>query len=70
MGCAVAGAVSASFNAPIAGGLFALEVVLRHYAVNAFAPIAIASVAGTVVSRLVMGDVTEFYLSPNTELGF
>lgn len=70
MGCAVAGAVSASFNAPIAGGLFALEVVLRHYAVTAFAPIAIAAVAGTVVSRLVMGDVTEFFLSPNTELGF
>jgi len=70
MGCAVAGAVSASFNAPIAGGIFALEVVLRHYAVKAFAPIAIAAVAGTVVSRLVMGDVTEFFLSPNTELGF
>ena len=36
MGCAVAAAVSASFNAPIAGALFALEVVLRHFAVHAF----------------------------------
>ena len=52
LGCAVAAAVSASFNAPIAGALFALEVVLRHFAVHAFAPIAIASVAGTVINRL------------------
>jgi CIC family chloride channel protein len=38
LGCAVAAAVSASFNAPIAGALFALEVVLRHFALHAFAP--------------------------------
>ena len=69
MGCAVAAAVSASFNAPIAGALFALEVVLRHFAVHAFAPIVIASVAGTVVSRLQMGNVTEFILPVNM-LGF
>lgn len=62
LGCAVAGAVSASFNAPIAGALFALEVVLRHFAVHAFAPIAIASVAGTIINRLKYGGVTEFAL--------
>lgn len=70
LGCAVAGAVSASFNAPIAGALFALEVVLRHFAVHAFAPIVIAAVAGTVVSRLIMGDVTEYYLGEMTALAF
>ncbi|WP_297769533.1 chloride channel protein [uncultured Roseovarius sp.] len=62
LGCAVAAAVSASFNAPIAGALFALEVVLRHFAVHAFAPIVIASVAGTVINRLEFGGVTEFVL--------
>lgn len=62
LGCAVAAAVSASFNAPIAGALFALEVVLRHFAVHAFAPIVIASVAGTIINRLEFGDVTEFTL--------
>ncbi|MEL6618579.1 MAG: chloride channel protein [Pseudomonadota bacterium] len=67
LGCAVAAAVSASFNAPIAGALFALEVVLRHFAVHAFAPIVIASVAGTVINRLEFGGVTEFMLpEPNT----
>jgi CIC family chloride channel protein len=66
LGCAAAAAVSASFNAPIAGALFALEVVLRHYAVHAFGPIVLASAAGAVVSRTFMGDVTEFTLPPPT----
>ncbi|WP_197915648.1 chloride channel protein [Thiosulfatihalobacter marinus] len=70
LGCAVAAAVSASFNAPIAGALFALEVVLRHFAVHAFAPIVIASVAGTVINRLEFGDVTEFYLPAASALEF
>ena len=70
LGCAVAAAVSASFNAPIAGALFALEVVLRHFAVHAFAPIVIASAAGTVINRLVFGDVTEFTLVEEGALAF
>jgi chloride channel protein, CIC family len=69
MGCATAAAVSASFNAPIAGAIFALEVVLRHFSVHAFAPIVIASVAGTLVSRLGFGDITEFSL-PEPSLEF
>ncbi len=70
LGCAVAAAVSASFNAPIAGALFALEVVLRHFAVHAFAPIVIAAVAGTVINRLEFGDVTEFTLAQPGALQF
>ena len=59
-----------AFNAPIAGALFALEVVLRHFAVHAFAPIVIASVAGTVINRLEYGDVTEFTLETPGSLQF
>ncbi|MGR3803651.1 chloride channel protein [Marinibacterium profundimaris] len=70
LGCAVAAAVSASFNAPIAGALFALEVVLRHFAVHAFAPIVIASVAGTVINRLEFGGLTEFVLQTPGQLQF
>lgn len=70
LGCAVAAAVSASFNAPIAGALFALEVVLRHFAVHAFAPIVIASAAGTVINRLEFGGVTEFALGTVNEVQF
>ncbi|WP_245243095.1 chloride channel protein [Pararhodobacter sp. SW119] len=70
LGCAVAAAVSASFNAPIAGAIFAMEVVLRHHALHAFAPIAIASVAGTVVNRLNYGNVAEFSLPESQGLAF
>jgi len=70
LGCAVAAAVSASFNAPIAGALFALEVVLRHFAVHAFAPIVIASAAGTVINRLEFGGLTEFTLPDVGEVQF
>ena len=70
LGCAVAAAVSASFNAPIAGALFAQEVVLRHFAVHSFAPIVIASAAGTVINRLEFGGVTEFSLTTVNEVQF
>jgi CIC family chloride channel protein len=62
LGCGVASAVAASFNAPIAGALFASEVVVGHYALKAFAPIVIASVAGTAVSRAWFGDFPAFML--------
>ncbi len=70
LGCAVAAAVSASFNAPIAGALFAMEVVLRHFAIHAFAPIVIASVAGTVINRLEFGGAMEFGLDVQNSLQF
>ncbi|TYO91546.1 CIC family chloride channel protein [Oceanicella actignis] len=66
MGCAVAAAVSASFNAPIAGALFAQEVILRHFALHAYAPIVIASIAGAALGRATMGNVTEFVLPPQS----
>ena len=62
VGCGVASGVAASFNAPIAGVLFALEVVVGHYALQAFAPIVIASVAGTIVSRVQFGDHPAFVI--------
>ncbi|MDG1430802.1 MAG: chloride channel protein, partial [Paracoccaceae bacterium] len=70
MGCAAAAAVSASFNAPIAGALFAMEVVMRHFAIRSFAPIVIASVSGTVINRLWFGDVTEFTIPQANMLEF
>ncbi len=62
LGCGVASGVAASFNAPIAGVFFALEVVVGHYALHAFAPIVIASVAGTIVCRIHLGDFPAFIL--------
>jgi CIC family chloride channel protein len=62
LGCGVAAGVAASFNAPIAGVFFALEVVIGHYALHAFAPVVIASVAGTIVSRAHLGDFPAFVI--------
>ena len=58
----VAAAVSASFNAPIAGVLFACEVILAHFAMSAFVPIVIASVAGTLIARVHLGDFPAFII--------
>lgn len=56
----VAAAVSASFNAPIAGVLFAHEVILAHYAVRAFVPIVISSVSAAVIARVHLGNFPAF----------
>ena len=58
----VAAAVSASFNAPIAGVLFAHEVILAHYALRAFVPVVIASVTGTIIIRLTVGEFPAFLI--------
>lgn len=62
LGAGAASAVAASFNAPIAGVMFALEVVLGFYTARAFAPIVIASVAGALIVRLHIGDMPAFAL--------
>jgi len=62
LGCGVAASVAASFNAPIAGVFFALEVIVGHYALSAFAPVVIASVAGTVICRAHLGAQPAFLL--------
>ena len=60
LGCGVAAAISASFNAPIAGVLFAHEVILGHFAPTAFVPIVIASTVAAVISRTWFGDFPAF----------
>jgi len=60
LACGVAAAVSSAFNAPMAGVIFAHEVILAHYALTAFVPIVIASVAATLVARAHLGDVPAF----------
>ena len=68
LGCGVAAAVAASFNAPFAGIFFALEVVIGHYALSAFAPIVIASVMGTIITRIYFGNFPAFII-PGHSIG-
>ncbi|MFB9409826.1 chloride channel protein [Dactylosporangium matsuzakiense] len=51
-----AGAVSATFNAPIAAVFFALELILADFAVESFAAVVLASVTSSAISRALLGD--------------
>ncbi|MEM9839987.1 MAG: chloride channel protein [Pseudomonadota bacterium] len=62
LGCAAAAAVSAAFNAPIAGVLFALEVILSNYALSIFAPIALSSIIATLITRYHLGELHRFVI--------
>lgn len=64
LACGAAAAVAASFNAPIAGAVFALEVILGHYALRSIAPVAISSVMGALVARLTFGVSPAFSVPP------
>ncbi len=56
IGCGSAGAVSAIFNSPIAGVIFAAEVILTEVSINRFIPILIASVCGQLVTIILLGE--------------
>ncbi|MFH1992772.1 MAG: chloride channel protein [Pseudomonadota bacterium] len=60
VGCGAAGAISSIFNAPIAGMVFSIEVILGEWKALNIVPIAIASVAGTEISRFLQGNQIAF----------
>jgi CIC family chloride channel protein len=56
VGCASGAAISAAFNAPLAGAFFALEEILGSLSVASFSPVVVASVVAAVVSRVAFGN--------------
>jgi CIC family chloride channel protein len=68
VGAGAAAGLAAAFNAPIAGAIFVLEVILKDFAVVTFGPILIASVLSTALSRAMLGDSPAFIV-PAYELG-
>lgn len=68
VGCGVAAAISASFNTPMAGVIFAMEVLAMEYTIVGFVPVILASVMGTMINQAALGDAG-FITLGDTEIG-
>ena len=60
LGCGAAGAIAGIFNAPLAGVLFTLEILLFNISMSAILPLLISTVSATLVSYLLLGTATQF----------
>jgi len=60
LACGVAAATGSLFNAPVAGAVFAIELIVRNLSLKAGAPIFVAAVTGTAIGRFYFGDAPAF----------
>lgn len=60
VGCGAAGGIAATFNAPLAGVIFSMEIILGVFSISTFTPIVISSVTATVVSHAFHGNTPAF----------
>ncbi|MEM1435977.1 MAG: chloride channel protein [Pseudomonadota bacterium] len=62
--CGTAAAIASSFNTPMAGVIFAMEVVMMEYTIGSFIPVIIAAVTSTFLTLLFLGNEPAFTVAP------
>lgn len=66
--CGVAAGISTSFDTPLAGVIFAMEVIVMEYSIIGFVPVILASVIGAAISKALLGEAIAFNVT-NISLG-
>ena len=68
LACGAAAGIAAVFNTPVAGVLFAMEVLLAEFSIPTFIPILIASASGAVISRLLYNEHLFYLLTKDWQI--
>ena len=60
--CGAAAGIAASFNTPLAGVIFSLEIIMMEYALHSFVPVMLAAVSATALSNAILGNAPAFII--------